>query len=404
MELIYLLFILSGVFKANFRYLNIDLIPLDFTFFTALLLLLTLFTTKRVRISVNKSQFYLILILGVFYSFMLISLTYSVSRSYSYTKTFYFLTNIIAFCYPFLVKDFDSRKFLRYFMWSTIIFSILLLIAFHFEYRGDSSLQRPAFTDYSGLTLGLAEISGLIFVLLATSSPDTGLFPKKYKLTLALLFFVILVLMGSRGPLLIALFLFLIYKALNLKSRFTVKRQTTNIILISLITLPFLIIAFQPVIERAIFRMSVLLKGFFSNEGFGDSVSVRINLISISLQKITHDLIHFIAGYGIGSFNIVTTGVDARGYPHNIILEIMFELGLVGLLISLLFFIYFFMVRKNKSIVPVYSIIFLILNLLKSGSLVDMRILFSFLAIALLNENFKQKPINEKNLSPDISA
>jgi O-antigen ligase len=74
------------------------------------------------------------------------------------------------------------------------------------------------------------------------------------------------------------------------------------------------------------------------------------------------------------------SGVDGRGYPHNIILEIWFELGLIGLFLFLLFAMSSFIYKISKESKTSWIIfLYIILNLLKSNSLVDIRIhLFFF--------------------------
>src|SRR5699024_11117221 len=58
----------------------------------------------------------------------------------------------------------------------------------------------------------------------------------------------------------------------------------------------------------------------------GDMNSLsRINMYLTSLELIKENPL----GYGIGSFNSIFKGVYE--YPHNLILEIFFELGLIGI-------------------------------------------------------------------------
>jgi len=111
----------------------------------------------------------------------------------------------------------------------------------------------------------------------------------------------------------------------------------------------------------------------------------RLKRFSYVISKI--DTEHIVQGYGFGSFGIEYTGYDIRTYPHNIILEILFELGLMGLVIYLL---YIFLIIKKiyyyKDGLSIALFIYLFLNSLKSLSLTDSRIMFAFFTIILISE------------------
>lgn len=74
---------------------------------------------------------------------------------------------------------------------------------------------------------------------------------------------------------------------------------------------------------------------------------IEIGLFSSALDLFQENPIF---GGGLGSFAVYFSGVDARLYPHNIILEILAEMGLVGMLIfiGLLFIIGFFIIKSVR--------------------------------------------------------
>ena len=55
---------------------------------------------------------------------------------------------------------------------------------------------------------------------------------------------------------------------------------------------------------------------------------------------------------GFGSFSLVTTGFDIRGYPHNIILEVSAEMGII----TALTFVYLFFLILNVVAISITGI------------------------------------------------
>ena len=116
-------------------------------------------------------------------------------------------------------------------------------------------------------------------------------------------------------------------------------------------------------------------------------------------------------GVGLGNWQTYANKFDAKHllkhqYPHNLILEIFVELGLVTgilfliVLIKLIFFSYNRMQKYNtlqNTFFPLlfYLQFYLILNSFFSGSLVDSRLLFVIMAMILIynpaNLNFNGK-------------
>jgi O-antigen ligase len=144
--------------------------------------------------------------------------------------------------------------------------------------------------------------------------------------------------------------------------------------------------------ERSLQRLTLLL-----DIGSDASVSTRLSYIDFSIDKIFENAGNFLFGSGIGSFGILYSGVDRREYPHNIFLEIQFELGLVGIAAIILFLIFY--LKKIRFRGPlIYPFLYIFLNSLKSGSFTDLRIMFGFFSIFLLYDAFikRKKFLNEE--------
>jgi len=99
-----------------------------------------------------------------------------------------------------------------------------------------------------------------------------------------------------------------------------------------------------------------------------------------------------VVGYGIGSWPLLAGFPDMRGYPHNIILEILVEMGLVG---AVFFFIFLLagitrLFSEKISNNPQRMIILALfvnafINAMLSGDIPDNRFLFSVVGLMCLN-------------------
>lgn len=117
-----------------------------------------------------------------------------------------------------------------------------------------------------------------------------------------------------------------------------------------------------------------------------DSVNIRIRYINESIALIKASPIHALIGYGIGSYGLLTVGEKIRAYPHNFILEIMVELGVIGLIVFLLFLFYIFRyhIKNTKSYIYLVIPIYFLFVALTTGSLEMPRFMYAFLAFSFL--------------------
>jgi O-antigen ligase len=119
------------------------------------------------------------------------------------------------------------------------------------------------------------------------------------------------------------------------------------------------------------------------------SSGIRISFLKSSLETWQKNPI---LGMGIGSWPVIMKYGDMRGYPHNIIIEVLLELGLVGLIFFLIFIGYalktFF--RRNVLRNPISLFVFLIflttfLEAMVSGDMTDHRFLYVSLGLMTLS-------------------
>lgn len=170
---------------------------------------------------------------------------------------------------------------------------------------------------------------------------------------------------GSRGPLIAigVTVLYVVYPKLSLKK---------NILLsICLLLAFFLFMSYSS-------RMQ--------SDASDYSNQARIMLIS----KIFDSDFDYWKGVGIGSYNLLISGVDELYYPHNIFVETFVEIGVAGLLI-LLILVYFMFVKKRTDIMFIMCL-FYFLNAQLSGDISGNNMFFIFLELYFL-----------QNMKPQIS-
>ena len=112
---------------------------------------------------------------------------------------------------------------------------------------------------------------------------------------------------------------------------------------------------------------------FFESDK-GSSVTSRMQMILDAIYYIDQSPIF---GHGLGSYGLIVYGTDFRAYPHNGVLEVWFEAGILGLISFMAFILMsFFVAMKRKHFALACIIVFLMLNFLKSSSLDELRLLF----------------------------
>ena len=136
-------------------------------------------------------------------------------------------------------------------------------------------------------------------------------------------------------------------------------------------------------LERSFNRL-----GKLTNKNKGSSVNERLDMLSFSYSSINRNILF---GTGIGSFSKEYNGKDKRGYPHNILIEIWFELGLIGLL--LFSFFLFFLFKDINVTFLLWLVLFVFLNAFKSAELGDLRIMFFILSTPIVYQLYN---INEE--------
>lgn len=359
----YLLFILwiSGTIK-QFLYafhLNIDIVSLSAAF-VIVDIFLNIFFRKIILSNFTIKVFLLILLL---LSFILTSLIYSPSSEYKFEKAFSFLVNILYFLYPVFIKSIDINKITKSYLFIVLPLSVIYVYFTSIMWNNYSvvtAIFREAGFDYLSIGFHL----GILVLLLNY---------QKYPLWLQLITLLLLFASAARGPLIITLIVLFVThykKFIEIK-----KRAFTNMLVICLLTVS--IFSFFQTSEINIFDNAI--SRFRSLESGNDnSTNARLEMMRFAFQYPFKSESTILFGNGFGSFGILFNNLDARAYPHNIFLEIFFELGLIGTLILSLLFITLFSKSKFRSNIFAILLLFATLNAFKSSSVIDLWTLFSF--------------------------
>jgi len=397
-ELFLVLFLLSGMFKSlffSFSGDNSNTIPFTLIFgglLATMVLVKKEFSIKRLKNEITKHVF-----LILFFIWCFISTFYTSSENYVWYKLTALGTNLLAFYSVLIINKINVKKFTLYFSFFLFFFSL-----FFFIINPNSLSKNFPFHAYFNevyiqgwyLTLGqfLAANIFLVFYL------------KDYKriIYMLLVSFNLILLFAGRFPILIGFFSIAILSTYFLITK-KIKRRILlqlikSVVVILLINGAFYLTSsnYKEIIKRTVYRFEVLSSNTeidfeendyqLSNKDNNYSYNKRLEYFIFSKEKIFKNSKSIILGYGLGSFSKEFSNEDKRLYPHNIILEIVFELGFIGLIIML------GLVVANINIFKSYltnfallAVIVLFLNAMKSSSIVDLRVLFALYAISIFH-------------------
>lgn len=401
-ELIYCLFLLSGLVKSFLQFYASGLMVVDFTLLCALFLVAAYILQFnrdfffRNTIYLAKSSRSVIFILVGFFLWMAVTLIYTASPAYSYIKIFMFLSNLVAVLIPFIYRGFNPKRFFHLFAYvgtGLIFLYTALFPSIYASYLKD--------IEYRGMVikyLDIGYLAGLIILILAFVCPRMKKFIKI--LLIGINAWTLLV-CAARGPLLFLVLVLAIRFAVSLVTFMKSRRLNFKNIFYMIASLGllgtaayYLIDRYALLLERSITRLLMLL----DPEG-SESILERITEVSYSFERIFENAANFLFGSGIGSFGILYEGLDERNYPHNVVLEIWFELGLIGVILFILLLLaYFKKIRPRLNLVLIF--IYLLLNSLKSYSLIDLRIMFGIFSVLLIYLALKEQVTADSECTP----
>jgi O-antigen ligase len=388
-ETIFTLFLLSGLVKSFLPIFTGSTLFIDITLLCSICLF-GLLIADGFKNAYFKNELYfpvesraIVFTMLVFYLWMIASLLYTRSYHYCYEKVILYLTNILALVFPFFYRPFNPRRFFHIFAYAGT--ALVFLYSFLLPNMYDSYVRNLLYRDFVVKYLDVGYVAGIVILLAAFACPKM----KRLSRILIMGFNTwAIFISAARGPLVFLALVFAIRAAVSLFTRKSWKLSFKNIfILITglgiLGTAAFYLTdKYSTLLERSLSRFSRL------TESTSGSISERVSFISFSIDTIFEKASNFLFGLGIGSFGITYQNLDERLYPHNTILEIAFELGIIGIIIFLaLLLLLYRKIRFNFNYVLIFF--YLVLNNLKSYSIVDQRIMFGILSIMVLENLYR---------------
>ena len=383
-EMIFVLYLFAGRYKTDPRF---DWVPIDLTlFFLLFSVAIGAWILVRGRLRFRRCTLMLTGCMGVFLGYCLASYYWTPSEAYAKEKLLYLW--ILTF-WPFLACAFIiSRDFerLKRFAAALVFFSVWVAVESVLGYT-EVAVVGQQVSALGGNYLGLGRVIGLAALVLLMYGIAIG--RQRGRRWGALLAFggylFVLLILGGRGPLLATCLPALVPRLYGLRfrkgGRVAVARYTMPLA-VSLVVGGLATVYFaSTMVLSTLKRMTGLLTG-----SFGASTTIRLDMYQQALRIWGE---HPFIGAGIGGWPVLAGGGDVKMYPHNIILEVLAELGLIGLsLLCLLIGVAFRQFWKNHDLrrSPWAMLVLLLflntfLNAMVTGDLTDNRIVFAFLGL-----------------------
>ena len=389
-EMLLVLFLSAGRFKGDPRF---AWVPVDITG-----LFLVLSMAAGVYIIIYKDLFFLFeavklnFIYFIFVGYVLLSFLWTPGVEYAGEKGLHIATLVF---WPLLACSiFVSTRTerLKRFLILFVLFSCWLGIETFIAYQQAGGGMITALGGgYLGIgrVLGPAALIALGYILYFSESSVIKL------LGVALIGFLLYLLfvVGGRGPLLATLIpiSILLAASITFESATAVWVKKSFSFLAAVVVIAIISMVYMMNQEDApatLHRLELLLE---TSDGVGASAQARLSYYAASIELWIKQPFF---GYGVGSWPVLVQGIDVRGYPHNIILETLFEYGIFGMAILTALFV--FALRHLGSWATIkaspYRLIILmlfanaLLNAFVSGDISDNRFLFATLGLMMLPE------------------
>lgn len=383
-EFLFALYIVVGSFKAAFDIPYIDE--------TALLFGLTFIIAVKNFVQRGfKFQKKLIvpalLFLGIiFISF--ISLMYTPSHTYALEKIVRF-SIIAGWCFFgvfFLFKNEESiKKFLIGLVFVSTVMATSLL-------SNGLSTGIGFQSTFGSSYVSLARVCamGSLILLMYFLFTKQRNFLRYIALISALILFIPLIQSGARLPVLILILTLMSIPLSMIKFRngdVLISKKIIPLFLMAVVVFVSSFVLYEKgYADTLVYRMEVM----FNSENGGNSVEGRTSRFETAWDMSTES---YFLGYGLGSFPLFYSKMDAEDYPHNLYLEILSELGIIALIIFVTLLvialkrgiIYYKLHRLNPLNASVYIILlFWFINSFGSSSLTGDKVFYAMIALTII--------------------
>ncbi len=383
-ELVFTLFLFAGRYKAEpaLQHLPVDLTAL----FWGLSVCTALGILWRRRWLVSRRAIHLTLLMVAFVGYASLSLLWSVGRFYAREKAFYLATltlwSLVGATIIIAAERHRLMRFLVFLTLQAIAFALRAVLE-RWGATGPGLIRELGF-NYLGLSraISLGALVVLAYWLFAARRRMAKLAAAA---CLGFLAYALLIL-GGRGPLLATV------AGVSVPLVAGVRFARPGVVAIRRHVLPLAVIGLIAIIVLAYLlstgRMFLTLNRLraVQNLAFDQSTAIRLQHYD---SAISQWLSSPFVGHGIGAFPILRGIDDVRLYPHNIVLEILAELGLVGLALFLALVGYALshvqipQIREQHALRLLILMLFVnaIVNAMMSGDIPDNRIVFAMLGL-----------------------
>ena len=393
--LVYLLFVV--IIKTLLKELHPIFEVLDYTL---VILFVTFFSSVFKYSKVFKRAYFPVLYVVIFLLFVgLLSLSalYTSQVVYGILKLarFVVIVGVLFFLSMFLFQfEGVSRRFLNLALYLILLLSVVHIVIM-ISFINTLTMDNPILIRFgiAGNPIGSGRIFGLGIILAASR-----FFMKKgirnHLLTIAFVSILLVALFStnSRGPILMLVVTLVGY---------LIFLDKKHIVTIMGILLVFFILSGVVISLLPKFFTSRVIAGLYGANIGGNFLNLttsngqRVWLIGTCLEKISEfNLIQIFLGKGLGSFAEIWRTPDfIRGYPHNIFLELLFESGVVTVLVFIMSIVliirdvirYYIKRRQHDYILFSYflSLIYFFLNSMVSGDINDNRFIWMFMGASI---------------------
>lgn len=298
--------------------------------------------------------------------------------------------NFLTVLYPFMVFKkiiFEELKNLMYVVGGLAIV-VLLYIYFTYTFIIFFDVTQYSESIPTYLTVGIMLSACFIFSL---SSQRVTVPVIIYRIILLFL----LTQLGGRGPFFNLILCIGVYYFLNLKNI----RLNYKVVLSAASVFFVILFYLHDIIDFIIENVNIDRFNLLKASDEDGSVLYRVMVINKGLESFYK---HPFVGTGIGSSGIALTGIDQVEFPHNLLVESMIELGLIGGLVYLVIYLYFFLrnlkiVRRDKKLLVLYvTCLLFFLEDMKSGSFDAWRVSLFWMSIYLVQYNFQMDCSSKK--------
>lgn len=372
---------IGRVYDERLEILDINFgIPISLIYLISVFIMLL--SIKRIKISKTKILFYSFYLLAVIMT-PILWLTFDISSD-SLEKAINFWLIVIPISIV-IAEKFERRDVINtlYILFGvSCLLAILALFGLTTVVRADGRM-----TALGGGPIVFARWMGFAIITLFFLPIKIN---KIYKSLLIIIFFVLALATGSRGPILGLFLTGFIFMLLNF-NRVILKLFLSVLLLISIIFFTGMGKKISKLGNSKRVFMNITKKG-----GSKQSTSTRSNLaIGAFLVMQNYPL-----GVGAGNWQVTANKLNPTHlmpleYPHNLLLEIACEYGIHTMILFLILILYvvymsyYKMIKHKKDMTSLYPLLFYLLlffffNSLVSGMLNDSRLLFIMISFIII--------------------